>query len=191
MKLNYLEQKGIVVLTIQGSIDENGALTLDTNIKKNFQRRKRRIAIDFKDVEYIGPFGIQKLSENILVARKRAGDIKVFHVNSSVQGIFRASGFTKKYALHKDFSEVITSFKKDRKLLQEKTEIDCKTVQPKMPQNQEETYENTVITAKRKAKPQSNVAEDFTKSPTAITENQFGRYKILGFIGQGGMARVY
>lgn len=94
--MNIIEKRieDKIILEIEGRIDTNSSVQLQTKILQAFQKGKH-LELDFEKAIYITSAGLRALLIGQKTANSKGGTMKLFHVCPMIKSVFELSGFSK------------------------------------------------------------------------------------------------
>ncbi|WP_372365797.1 STAS domain-containing protein [Candidatus Uabimicrobium sp. HlEnr_7] len=112
MKINTRDLEGNVKLIVfEGHIDENSIVLVQDTFAGIFSLGIYKIICNMKKVDHISAPVLKTFLEHISLVRSRGGDLKLLHVQSSLQGIFRYAGFSDDSVFCNDLNTAVQQFK--------------------------------------------------------------------------------
>ena len=116
MKIQEIDDAGVMVLAPSGRIDTTTSGAVEEAVRRTVDGGARRLVIDFASVEYISSAGLRVLIE----ARKRArewkladmerGDVRIVNLPQRIKEVFELTGFTSLFQIYDDLVEAVGSF---------------------------------------------------------------------------------
>lgn len=94
MTIEFKEEDGFKVLSINGRIDSNTSNELQDKVSEGFENNNQ-ILLDFKDVSYISSAGLRVLLMGQKTATAQKGAFELANVSEQVMKILETVGFTK------------------------------------------------------------------------------------------------
>lgn len=94
MKIIEKREDDKIILSVEGRIDTNSSVKLQTMILQSFQKTKH-LELDFARTEYITSAGLRALLIGQKTAASKGGSMKLLHVCPVIMNVFNMSGFAK------------------------------------------------------------------------------------------------
>ena len=89
MDIKVEKVKDVSVVILEGEINVNNASELRAALKKLVDEGSRKISVDLENVSFIDSSGLAVLIEAVQNLEPLKGELRLCHVNASIQGIFR------------------------------------------------------------------------------------------------------
>ena len=104
-------QVGLVtVLRLHGDLDEDGAYALHVGLLECVKERRRRVVVNFSDVQIVSYLSVGVLVEKLRWLRKYGGNMKLAGLNCDVQSLFMRMGVTSILELYETEFQAIGMF---------------------------------------------------------------------------------
>ena len=93
MDITQREEKGVVVFSLNGRIDNDGATKMEQTLQSASEAGKSKMVLDLSTVQYINSAGLRVLAEFLTINREKGGELYLSAVNSRVKRVFQIVGF--------------------------------------------------------------------------------------------------
>ncbi|MBN1681039.1 MAG: STAS domain-containing protein [Anaerolineae bacterium] len=110
MNITEREQDGVVIFTLQGRVDSEGAVDLDLALQATASEGNDKMILEMADVRYINSAGMRTLADILTQCRETGGDLKLVALNPKVQRVFQIIGFDKFFNVYASIEEALGSF---------------------------------------------------------------------------------
>jgi anti-anti-sigma factor len=108
------QDKDVVLLTLKGEIDSSTLNNLK-EVLDNCQRNNTfKLAIDFKEVNYINSRGVGTLLETVKIFRNEGGDVKLINISKKVFRVLKLIGLDKVVRIYPSYSDAVSAFSKNK-----------------------------------------------------------------------------
>lgn len=94
MEITESRQNDGILYEVEGRVDTNTSIELQTRILNGFQKSSV-IMLDLKEVAYISSAGLRALLIGEKTAKAKGGRMEIYHVQDAVMEVLRMSGFDK------------------------------------------------------------------------------------------------
>ncbi len=108
--INQREIEQVQVLDISGELDAHTASKLEDSLKTLIDKKKNKIIVNCRNLEYIASAGLGVFMAYIEDVRGMGGDIKLTNMNDKVYNVFDLLGFPTLYDILDDEEEAIEQF---------------------------------------------------------------------------------
>ncbi len=100
--MNVLESShgDLVVLTLDGRLDHDGAPMLEASVKKHIENGYRSILVDFRGISFLASMGIRALIIPTQTLSKLGGRLGVTGLGESTLAVFETAGLTKVFPVY-------------------------------------------------------------------------------------------
>lgn len=100
--MNVLESRAgdVVVLTLDGRLDQEGAPVLETCVKKHIESGCRSILVDFCGISFLASMGIRALIIPTQALSRLGGRLGVTGLGESTLVVFETAGLTKVFPVY-------------------------------------------------------------------------------------------
>lgn len=92
MELLHTEEDDIQIIRIEGKIDSDSVKSLEENLFNLIKHDYKKLALDFKGIEFISSSGIRSLLKLVRKIDNNNGCLVVYNVRSQIKEIFEISG---------------------------------------------------------------------------------------------------
>ena len=109
--MNVVEQErnGVVIFTLDGRIDSEGAVDLDLALQAAASAGKVKMIVDMSAVPYINSSGLRTLADILTQNRREGGDLRLVAMTPKVRRIFQVIGFDRFFNLFESIDDAIVS----------------------------------------------------------------------------------
>ncbi len=105
------ESRGPVqIMRLAGSLEMYSFPRLKSQLNALFQQGRYSLALDCRELDYIGSAGLGALIGFAKQAREHAGDLRLFNVPERIFKIIDLLGFTKVLKVHQTEDDAVASF---------------------------------------------------------------------------------
>jgi len=108
--INQRQVDQVHVIEISGELDAHTASKLEECLKTLIDKKKNKIIVNCRDLEYIASAGLGVFMAYIEDVRSLGGDIKLTNMNEKVYNVFDLLGFPTLYDILDDEKEAIQQF---------------------------------------------------------------------------------
>lgn len=105
------EQQGIVVFALEGRVDTQGAVAMDTTLHAAVGEGKTRMILDMSRVTYISSAGLRTLADVLTRTTNAGGDLKLVSVNPRVARVLEIIGFMNFFSIYDSVQAAVADFK--------------------------------------------------------------------------------
>jgi len=110
MQLVEKEQDGVTVLELGGRLDSNTSKVLEDKIMEILGQDKKKLLIDFKDVDYINSTGLRVLLLALQQLKKNQGQLVLSTIKDYMKEVFEISGYTEIFPIYATQEEALGHF---------------------------------------------------------------------------------
>ncbi|NLX09271.1 MAG: STAS domain-containing protein [Chloroflexi bacterium] len=110
MNISQREQNGVVIYTLDGRVDSEGAVDLDLALQTTTTEGKYRIVLDMSQVRYINSAGLRTLADILTQCKENGGDLRLVDLNPKVQRVFQIIGFDKFFMVYPTVDAALSGF---------------------------------------------------------------------------------
>ncbi len=110
MKISAREQDNITIFTIEGRVDNEGAVEVDSTLQQALTSNKHNMILDMSGVIYISSAGLRVLADVLTQNRDAGGDLKLVGVTKKVNRVLQIIGFTNYFSLYDTSDAAIADF---------------------------------------------------------------------------------
>ena len=93
MNIESYEELGVLVLTLKGRIDSEGAVALRHALDETLAAQNFKVILVMKDVNYINSAGLRVLADVVTRNKENGGDLRLVGLNERVRRVFEIIGF--------------------------------------------------------------------------------------------------
>jgi anti-sigma B factor antagonist len=110
MKITERNENGIAVYVLEGRIDSEGAVTLDTTLLGGVEAGKHKMVLDMAQVQYVNSAALRTLADVITTNREKGGDLKLASLPPKVKRVLQLVGFDRFSAIYDTVEAAIAAF---------------------------------------------------------------------------------
>ncbi len=110
MNITEQNERGVSVFVLNGRIDTQGSVDLDTNLQAAVAAGKHKMVLDMASVAYINSAGLRTLADVLTKNREAGGDLKLVALDRKVLRVFRIIGFDKFFSIYDTLEAAIADF---------------------------------------------------------------------------------
>lgn len=110
MNITEREQDGIVIITLEGRVDSEGAVDLDLALQTAVSEGKHKLVLEMAQVRYINSAGLRTLADILTQVRASQGDLKLVDLHPKIQRVFQIIGFDRFFSIYPTVEEAMASF---------------------------------------------------------------------------------
>jgi anti-anti-sigma factor len=110
MKIQESTQNDIVVFTIDGRVDSEGAVDLDLGLQAAATDGKSKMILDLSNVKYINSAGLRTLADILTRNREEGGDLKLASLHPKVLRVLQIIGFDKFFSIYDSVASAQSAF---------------------------------------------------------------------------------
>jgi anti-sigma B factor antagonist len=110
MNITERDENGIAVFVLEGRIDSEGAVTLDTTLLAGVEAGKHKMILDMAQVQYVNSAALRTLADVITTNREKGGDLKLAALSPKVKRVFQLVGFDRFSAIYSTVEAAIADF---------------------------------------------------------------------------------
>jgi anti-sigma B factor antagonist len=110
MNIVERDQDGVTVFNLEGRVDTQGAVDLDTALNAAVSEGKHKMVLNMADVSYISSAGLRTLADIVTKNREAGGDLKLVALNRKVLRVLRIIGFDRFFSIYDSVDEAMVDF---------------------------------------------------------------------------------
>jgi len=110
MNISEREHGDVVVYTVEGRVDSEGAMDLDIALQSATAEGKHKIVLEMSGVRYINSAGLRTLADILTQNQKAGGDLKLVSLHPKVQRVFQIIGFERFFDIHETMETALAAF---------------------------------------------------------------------------------
>jgi len=110
MQLVEQEHDGVTVLELGGRLDSNTSKVLEDKIMEILGQDKKKLLIDFKEVDYINSTGLRVLLLALQQLKKNQGKLILSTIKDYMKEVFEISGYTEIFPIYATQEEALSHF---------------------------------------------------------------------------------
>ena len=110
MNIIERDENGVTVFALEGRVDTQGAVEMDTALEGAVSEGKNKMVLDMAEVNYISSAGLRTLADVVTRNREAGGDLKLVALNRKVMRVFRIVGFGKFFSIYDTLAAAMANF---------------------------------------------------------------------------------
>ncbi|PJF43881.1 MAG: hypothetical protein CUN55_06845 [Phototrophicales bacterium] len=110
MNITSHEQDDVMIVTLDGRVDSEGAIDLDLALQTALLEGHYKLILDMANVRYLNSAGLRTLADVLTQSRDHDGDLKLVSLNPKVERVFQIIGFDKFFNIYSDLDSAISAF---------------------------------------------------------------------------------
>jgi anti-sigma B factor antagonist len=110
MQLVEKENGEVTVLELGGRLDSNTSKVLEDKVMEVLGQGKKKLLMDFKDVDYINSTGLRVLLLALQQLKKNQGKLVLCTIRDYMKEVFEISGYTEIFPIFADQEEGLAHF---------------------------------------------------------------------------------
>lgn len=110
MQLVEKENGEVTILELGGRLDSNTSKVLEDKIMEILGQGKKKLLIDFQDVDYINSTGLRVLLLALQQLKKNQGKLILSTIKDYMKEVFEISGYTEIFPIYADQTEALAHF---------------------------------------------------------------------------------
>jgi len=112
MKISIRERNDVVIFDVEGEIRRSDIsdLTLHQLVKNQLDSGKRRILLNFEQVDFIDSFGVGEILASYISTHNLGGKLKIVKISKKLYLIFQVTMLTKVLDISEDEDAALKSF---------------------------------------------------------------------------------
>lgn len=100
----------VIILELNGRLDSNTSKLLEDKVMEVLGQGKRKLLMDFADVDYINSTGLRVLLLALQQLKKNQGKLVLCSIKDYMKEVFEISGYTEIFPIFSDQSEGLKGF---------------------------------------------------------------------------------
>jgi len=115
MKIHAREKDDIIIFDMEGELRRSDVtdITLHQLVKDQLDDGKRKILLNFKDVEFIDSFGIGEILASYISTHNLGGKLKIAKISKKLYILFQVTMLTNVLEIFDDEKVAVDSFFKE------------------------------------------------------------------------------
>lgn len=110
MQLVEKDNGEVTVLELGGRLDSNTSKVLEDKVMEVLGQGKRKLLMDFKDVDYINSTGLRVLLLALQQLKKNQGKLVLCTIKDYMKEVFEISGYTEIFPIFPTQQEALAQF---------------------------------------------------------------------------------
>ena len=111
MKIEEKREGHVVVLSVEGRLDHEGAEIFDTHVTRLIDAGARSLVIDFHGVDFLASMGLRALIKPYQALAQHGGKIAVANLSESVRTVFRFAGIEKAVPIYDSVEAAVAALR--------------------------------------------------------------------------------
>lgn len=107
MNISSYEELGVVVFTLSGRVDSDGANKLKAALYEQIGAGKYKLLLVMRDVTYINSAGLRVLADVVTTAQQHGGNVRLVELNDRVRRVFEIIGFLQFFPVYENVVEAL------------------------------------------------------------------------------------
>ncbi len=107
MIISREENKGFLILHIEGEIDVYNAYELRNEINRAIEDKFYRVIIDLKNVSYIDSSGLGVLVSGVKTVMNHQGVLKLVELNEKIRSLTKLTGLEKFFEIYDSLADAM------------------------------------------------------------------------------------
>ncbi|MFC2157612.1 STAS domain-containing protein [Acidobacteriota bacterium] len=115
MDIKSREKTGVIIFDIEGEIRRSDItdVTLHQLVKDQLEGGKRRILLNFENVDFIDSFGVGEVLASYISTHNLGGELKIARISKKLYIIFQVTMLTKVLEIYEEEEIALDSFASD------------------------------------------------------------------------------
>jgi anti-sigma B factor antagonist len=110
MKITQREANDVKIMDFEGNLDTNTSHDAEVELNRMLDQGSSKILINFDKLDYISSAGLRILLATAKRLKSMGGEVRLCHLNETVQEIFDISGFSMILNVFGEESEALEGF---------------------------------------------------------------------------------
>lgn len=110
MNITERDIDGIMIYTLEGRVDIQGAIDMDTTLQNAVQEGKHKMVLDMSELRYISSAGLRTLADVLTKNKDAGGDLKLCALNRKILRVFQIVGFDKFFAIYETVDDAVADY---------------------------------------------------------------------------------
>ena len=110
MQLVEKDSGGVTVLELGGRLDSNTSKVLEDKVMEIIGQGRKKLLMDFKDVDYINSTGLRVLLLALQQLKKTEGRLVLSTIKDYMKEVFEISGYTEIFPIFGSQEEALAHF---------------------------------------------------------------------------------
>ncbi len=110
MQLVERESGEVIVLELGGRLDSNTSKVLEDKVMEILGQGRKKVLMDFKDVDYINSTGLRVLLLALQQLKKIQGTLVLSTIKDYMKEVFEISGYTEIFPIYATQEEALAHF---------------------------------------------------------------------------------
>ena len=108
MGVAEIQQDGIIILHVEGSLDADGTQALEDKVVELLENGANNLVFDFTDLDYINSSGLRVLVLAYQRLKKSSGRVAICGVKDYIQEVFEVSGYDRIFSMYPSRNAALT-----------------------------------------------------------------------------------
>jgi anti-sigma B factor antagonist len=110
MEISVKPLKHIDIVSVAGRVDSATAPEFDNAMKGLLERGRKKIVLDFTDLDYISSAGLRAMLSALKSAKNSGGNVVLYKTNDRIRDTLTLVGFQTLFLQFEDLVEAVDSF---------------------------------------------------------------------------------
>lgn len=110
MKITSRESNGIMIFSLEGRADSEGAVQLDDVLQSSLENNNFKLVLEMSQVQYINSATLRTLADVITRSQEHNGDLKLAALQPKVKRVLQIVGFDKFSSIYDTIESAIADF---------------------------------------------------------------------------------
>lgn len=110
MEISVKPLKHVDIVTVSGRIDSATAPEFDTALKGLLERGRRKVVLDYTELDYISSAGLRAMVAALKSARNGGGNLVIAHPRERIIDTLRTVGFESLFLQFDEIVDAVDSF---------------------------------------------------------------------------------
>ena len=110
MQITTREQDGIVILTLEGRVDNAGAGEMDRALQSSADTGQHRMVLDMAGITYLNSAGLRTVADILTRSRANGGDLHLVALSPKVERVFKIIGFDRFFDIYDTVEAALRDF---------------------------------------------------------------------------------
>lgn len=107
MNISSYEELGVVVITLSGRVDSDGANQLKQALNTQVEAGNHKLLLVMRDVSYINSAGLRVLADVVTTTQQHGGNVRLVELTERVRRVFEIIGFLQFFPVYDNVIEAL------------------------------------------------------------------------------------
>lgn len=107
MNISSYEELGVVVFTLNGRVDTDGAAKLKQALHEQVDAGNYKLLLVMRDVTYINSAGLRVLADVVTTTQQHGGNVRLCELTERVRRVFEIIGFLQFFPVYENVIEAL------------------------------------------------------------------------------------